>query len=99
MGLSKEAWCVLAAIKFTEYFDPCVVLSVYQDKEYAQSLAEELSADDHWPTKTRLIKYDRNIRKLREGDILHGYKIDIILNHYEKELNSDDVRKVLRETN
>lgn len=35
MAWSKDVWCVLSAIKFTEQFAPCVVLSIHQDKEYA----------------------------------------------------------------
>lgn len=97
MARSKDAWCVLSVIKFTEYFAPCVVLSVHQDKDYAQFLVERLSEDERWPTKTRLIKYDRNISRLKEGDILCGHKIDVILNYYERDLNSDVVRKVIRE--
>lgn len=97
MTWSKDAWCVLTVIKFTEYFEPCVVLSIHRDKTDAQSLAEALSADDYWPTTTRLIKYNRNIRGLREGDILCGHKIDMILNYYERDRNRDVVRKVIRE--
>lgn len=97
MACTKDAWCVLSVIKFTEQFNPCVVLSVHQTKEYAQSLVEKLSADERWPTEARLIKYDRNIRDLKEGDILCGYAIDVILNYYERDRNSDVVRKVIRE--
>lgn len=85
MAWSKDVWCVLSVIKFTEYFAPCVVLSVHQDKEHAQQLVDELSEDERWPTTARLIKYNRNIRDLKEGDILHGHKIDVILNLFERE--------------
>lgn len=97
MAQYKDVWCVLSVIKFTERFEPCVVLSVHEDKEYAMSLAERLSEDERWPTNTRLIKYDRNIRELKEGDILCGYKIDVIFNYFERDRNSDVVRKVIRE--
>lgn len=97
MAWCKDVWCVLSAIKFTEEFKPCVVLSIHQDKAYAQSLVERLSADERWPTTAHLIKYDRNISGLKEGDILHGYAIDVILNYYERDRNSDVVRKVIRE--
>lgn len=97
MAWSKDVWCVLSVIKFTEQFKPCVVLSVHDDKTYAQSLVDRLTGDDRWPTTARLIKYDRNIRELTEGDILCGYTIDIILNYYERDRNSDVVRKVIRE--
>lgn len=97
MAFEKDAWCVLAAIKFTEQFDPCVMLIIHQDEAYVRALAEVLSADDYWPTTTRLIKYDQNIRELKEGDILCGYKITLIFNHVEIDLNSDVVRKVIEE--
>ena len=93
MASYKDVWCVLSAIKFTEYFDSCVVLSVHQDKEHAQQLVDELSLDERWPTTARLIKYDRNIRGLKEGDILCGHKIDVIVNYYERDRNNDVVRK------
>lgn len=97
MAWSKDAWCVLSVIKFTEYFAPCVVLSIHESKEDAQSLADSLSIDDRWPTTTRLMKYNRHIRDLKEGYILCGHKIDVILNYYERDRNSDVVRKVIRE--
>lgn len=97
MASYKDVWCVLSVIKFTEYFAPCVVLSVHQDKEHAQQLVDELSLDERWPTTARLIKYDRNIRGLKEGDILCGHKIDVIVNYYERDHNNDAVRKVIRE--
>lgn len=95
MASYKDVWCVLSVIKFTEYFDPCVVLSIHQDKEHAQQLVDELSIDERWPTTARLIKYDRNIRGLKEGDILCGHKIDVIVNYYERVRNNDVVRKVI----
>lgn len=95
MAWYKDVWCVLTVIKFTEYFDPCVVLSVYQDKECAQQLVDELSVDERWPTTARLIKYDRNISGLKEGDILCGHKIDVIMNFCERGWDNDDVRKII----
>lgn len=92
MASTKDAWCVLSVIEFTEYFAPCVVLSIYEDKAHAQALVEELSVDERWPTTARLIKYNRNIRDLKEGDILCGYKIDAILNFCERDRNNDVVR-------
>ena len=95
MASYKGVWCVLSVIKFAEYFDPCVVLSIHQDKVHAQQLVDELSVDERWPTTARPIKYDRNISELKEGDILCGHKIDIIVNYYERDLNKDAVRKVI----
>ena len=97
MAWSKDAWCVLSVIKFREYFAPCVVLSIHESKEDAQSLVDGLSMDDRWSTTTRLMKYNRHIRDLKEGHILCGHRIDMILNYYERERNSDVVRKVIRE--
>lgn len=99
MAWTKDVWCVLSVIKFTEYFDPCVILSIHCTKADAEELASCLSADDRWPTTARLIKYNRNISGLKEGDILCGHKIDMVLNYYERERNSDVVRKVIREAN
>lgn len=95
MAWYKDVWCVLSVIKFTEYFEPCVVLSIHQDKACAQQLVDELSVDERWPTTARLIKYDRNISGLKEGDILCGHKIDVIMNLCERVGDNDDVRKVI----
>ncbi len=98
MAWSKDVWCVLSVIRFNEQFEPYVVLSIHPSKVEAQSLVLRLSEDERWLTTTRLIKYNRHIRDLKKGDILCGYKLSVILNYYERELNSDVVRKVLRET-
>lgn len=95
MAWSKDVWCVLSVIKFKEQFKPYVVLSIHPNKTEAQSLMLRLSEDDRWLTTVRLIKYNRHIRDLKEGDILCGYKLDVVLNYYEMELNSDAVRKVI----
>ena len=97
MAWSKDAWCVLSAIKFEEQFEPYVVLSIHPNKAEAQSLVLRLSEDERWVPTVRLLKYNRNIRDLKEGDVLCGYKISVILNYYERERNSDAVRKVIRE--
>lgn len=97
MAWSKDVWCVLSVIEFVEQFKPYVVLSIHPNKTEAQSLVLRLSEDDRWLTTVRLMKYNRNIRDLKEGDILCGYKLDVILNYYEREFNSDVVREVIRE--
>lgn len=97
MAWYKDVWCVLSAIKFEDQFEPYVVLSIHPDKAEAQSLVLRLSEDERWLTTVRLIKYNRHIRDLKEGDILCGYKIDVILNYYERDRNSDVVRKVIQE--
>lgn len=97
MAWSKDVWCVLSVIKFEEQFEPYVVLSIHPTKAEAQSLVLRLSEDQRWLTTVRLMKYDRNIRDLKEGDIVCGYKLSLVLNYYERERNSDVVRKVIRE--
>lgn len=98
MAWSKDVWCVLSVIKFDEQFEPYVVLSIHPNKAEAQSLVLRLSEDERWSTTVRLIKYDRNISDLKEGDILCGHKLSVIVNYYERDRNSDAVRKVIRET-
>lgn len=97
MAWSKDVWCVLSVIKFEEQFEPYVVLSIHPNKAEAQSLVLRLSEDERWSTTVRLMKYNRNIGELREGDIICGYKLDVVLNYYERDRNSDVVRKVIRE--
>ena len=91
MAWSKDAWCVLTVIKFTEAFAPCVVLSIHRTKKDAEELANTISQDDYWSTTTRLMKYTRYIHNLKEGDVLCCRKIDVILNYLEK--NQNAVRK------
>lgn len=98
MAWSKDVWCVLSVIKFDEQFEPYVVLSIHPNKAEAQSLVLRLSEDERWSTTVRLIKYDRNISDLKEGDILCGHKLSVIINYYEMDRNSDAVREVIRET-
>lgn len=97
MAWSKDVWCVLSVIKFDGQFEPYVVLSIHPNKAEAQSLVLRLSEDERWSTTVRLIKYDRNISDLKEGDILCGHKLSVIVNYYERDRNSDVVRKVIRE--
>lgn len=97
MAWSKDVWCVLSVIKFDEQFEPYVVLSIHPNKAEAQSLVCRLSEDERWSTTVRLIKYDRNISDLKEGDILCGHKLSVIINYYERDRNSDAVREVIRE--
>ena len=93
MAWSKDVWCVLTAIKFADEFEPFVVLSIHRNKAEAQELASRLSDDERWPTIARLMKYTRYIRDLKEGDVLCCYKIDMIINYFEREQNCDAVRK------
>lgn len=97
MAWYKDVWCVLSVIKFEEQFEPYVVLSIHPSKAEAQSLVLRLTEDERWLTSVRLLKYDRNISDLKEGDILCGHKLDLVMNYYERERNSDAVRKVIRE--
>ena len=45
-------------------------------------------------TTVRLMKYNRHIGDLKEGDILCGYELSLVLNYYERDRNSDAVREV-----
>ena len=91
MAWSKNAWCVLTVIKFTEAFAPCVVLSIHRTKQEAETLANNLTKNDRWPTTARLMKYTRYIRDLKKGDVLCSHKIDVVLNYLERD--HDAVRK------
>lgn len=93
MAWSKNVWCVLTAIKFADEFAPFVVLSIHRDKAAAQELVSRLSDDERWPITTRMMKYTRHIRDLREGDVLCCHKIDMILNYFEREPDSDVIRE------
>lgn len=93
MAWSKDVWCVLTVIKFTDECAPFVVLSIHRNKAEAQELVGHLSRIERWPTITRLMKYTRYIRDLKEGDVLCCYKIDMIMNYFEREQNRDAVRK------
>lgn len=93
MAWSKDVWCVLTAIKFTAEFAPFVVLSIHRNKAEAQELVDRLTDNERWPTTTRLMKYTRYIRDLKEGDVLCCRKIDTIINYFEREQNCDDIRK------
>lgn len=93
MAWSKDVWCVLTVIKLTDEYAPFVVLSIHRNKAEAQELVCHLSRIERWPTITRMMKYTRYIRDLKEGDVLCCYKIDIIMNYFEREQNRDAVRK------
>ena len=93
MAWSKDVWCVLSVIKFTDECTPFVVLSIHRNKDEAQRLADGLADNKRWPTTTRLMKYTRYIRDLKRGDVLCCHKIDIILNYFEREQNCDAIRK------
>lgn len=93
MAWSKDVWCVLTAIKFADEFAQFVVLSIHRDKAEAQELVSRLSDNERWPTTTRLMKYTRYIRDLKEGDVLCCHRIDMIINYFEREQNCDAIRK------
>lgn len=93
MAWSKDVWCVLSVIKLAEGSAPLVVLSIHRNKAEAQELVNRLSNDERWPTTTRLMKYTRYIRDLKEGDVLCCHKIDMIVNYFEREQNRDVIRE------
>lgn len=85
MAWSKDAWCVMSAIKFDDCHLPVGVLSIHRTKLDAETLSGNLTKNDRWPTTTRLMKYTRYIRDLKKGDVLCCHKIDIILNYLERD--------------
>lgn len=93
MAWSKDVWCVLSVIELAEEPEPLVVLSIHRNKAEAQELVNRLTDSRRWPTTTRLMKYTRYIRDLKEGDVLCCHKINMIINYFEKEQNCDAVRK------
>lgn len=97
MAWSKDVWCVLSIIKLAEKSAPLVILSIHRNKVEAQKLANRLGDNERWPTTTRLMKYTRYIRDLKKGDVLCCYKIDMIINYFERDQNCDDIRKEIRE--
>ena len=70
-----------------------MVLSIHPNKAEAQSVVLRLSEDNRWSATVRLIKYNRHIGDLKEGDILCGHKLSVIVNYYERELDSDAIRE------
>ena len=93
MAWSKDVWCVLSAIKLAEEPAPFVVLSIHRNKAEAQELVSRLTDNKRWPATTRMMKYTRYIRDLREGDVLCCYEINMIINYFEREQNCDVTRK------
>lgn len=93
MAWSKDAWCVLTVIRFADEFEPFVVLSIHRDKAAAKELVGRLSRIERWPTIIRLMKYTRYIRDLKEGDVLCCYRVNMIVNYFEREENCDAVRE------
>lgn len=91
MAWSKDAWCVVSAIKFNEGFRPIGVLSIHRTKQEAENLASNLTKNDRWPTTARLMKYTRYIRDLKKGDVVCCHEIDIVLNYLERD--ADAIRK------
>lgn len=93
MAWSKDVWCLLTVVELSDDAKPLVVLSIHQTKGEAQTLSSKLVRNGRWPATTRLMKYTRYIRDLRVGDVLCCRKIDMILNYFEKELDTDAIRK------
>ena len=93
MAWSKDVWCVLTAIKFSDGCTPFVVLSIHPNKAEAQRLADRLTDNERWPTTARLMKYTRYIRDLKEGDVLCCHRINMILNYFERSSDRNDIRK------
>ena len=93
MAWYKDVWCLLTVIELPDDIKPLVVLSIHRTKGEARTLSSRLVRNGRWPATTRLMKYTRHIRDLREGDVLHCHKINMILNYFERELDSDAIRE------
>ena len=93
MAWYKDVWCLLTVVELPDDVKPLTVLSIHRTKGEARTLSSRLVRNGRWPATTRLMKYTRYIRDLREGDILCCYKIDMILNYFERELDSDAIRE------
>lgn len=93
MAWYKDVWCLLTVVELPDDAKPLVVLSIHRNKVEARTLSSRLVRNGRWPATTRLMKYTRNICDLKEGDVLHCHKIDMILNYFERELDSDAIRE------
>ena len=79
---ADNEWCVVCRIGSIGD-DPKTTVAFYKTQDEANEAA----------ATTRLMKYTRYIRDLREGDVLCCHKIDMILNYFERELDSDAIRE------
>nr|DAO74986.1 MAG TPA: hypothetical protein [Caudoviricetes sp.] len=93
MAWYKDVWCLLTVVELPDDVKPLVVLSIHRTKGEARTLSSRLVRNGRWPATTRLMKYTRYIRDLREGDVLCCHKINTILNYFERELDSDAIRE------
>ena len=93
MAWYKDVWCLLTVVELPDDIKPLVVLSIHRTKGEARTLSSRLVRNGRWPATTRLMKYTRYIRDLREGDVLFCHKINIILNYFERELDIDAIRE------
>lgn len=93
MAWYKDVWCLLTVVELPDDVKPLVVLSIHRTKGEARTLSSRLVRNGRWPATTRLMKYTRYIRDLRVGDVLCCHKIDMILNYFERELDSDAIRE------
>ena len=93
MAWSKDVWCLLTVVELPDDIKPLVVLSIHRTKGEARTFSSRLVRNGRWPATTRLMKYTRYIRDLREGDVLCCHKIDMILNYFERNLDSDVIRE------
>lgn len=76
---TETPWCLLAVIDFKTGFAPCVVLSIHQNKYWAQRYADSLNSDDRWSVEAMLVKYTESVSKLKAGDYLFDNKIDVVM--------------------
>lgn len=75
----ETPWCLFTSIDFHTGFAPCIILSIHQNKYWAQQYADALNSDDRWSVKAMLVEYTESVSKLKMGDYLLGKKIDVVM--------------------
>ena len=74
----ETPWCICASFDFHTGFEPYTVLSIHQNKYWAQRYADALNSDDRWSVKAMLVEYTESVSKLKAGDYLLDKRIDVV---------------------
>lgn len=75
----ETPWCLVASIDFHTGFEPFIVLSIHQNKYWAQRYADALNSDDRWSIKAMLMEYTESVSKLKAGDYLLDKRINVVM--------------------
>lgn len=75
----ETPWCLFVSIDFHTSFEPCIILSIHQNKYWAQRYAEALNSDDRWSVKAMLVEYTESVSKLKAGDYLLDKRINVVM--------------------